>query len=287
MTKVKRSGGGGAREGDCAGQLWYLEEGGIHFGGDDQLTEGYRDATAQFKAPRGATDEDLDLLLGLPLFEGLGHAQLCRLIADSWAQTSPTGTLLFLEGDPARHFYVVLTGWVKLFRTTPEGNEAIIAVVPGGQSFAEAAVFEDGTYPVSASVVEDSRLLLIPARPFVDKVIEDGRLVMKMMASMSRRLRQLVHQVEELSLRSSVERVAGYVLSLCATDSGPAIVRLPLDKALIAKHLGMQPETLSRSLARLRAQGIAAEGETISIPDVADLRRLCGESSASPQRLSR
>ncbi len=237
--------------------------------------------------PRGTRPEDLELLGRLPLFEGLGREQLCRLIEDSWVETSPAGALLFLEGDPARHFYVVLKGWVKLYRTTPEGNEAIIAVIPGGQSFAEAAVFEDGTYPVSASVVEDSRLLLIPARPFVDRVIEDGRLVMKMMASMSRRLRQLVHQVEELSLRSSVERVAGYVLSLCTTDSGPAIVHLPLDKALIAKHLGMQPETLSRSLARLRAQGIAAEGETISIPEVADLRRLCGEAPAPPQRATR
>ena len=97
---------------------------------------------------------------------------------------------------------------------------------------------------------------------------------MKMMASMSRRLRQLVNQVEDLSLKSSVERVAGYLAELCAEQTGGAIVRLPLDKAVIAKHLGMQPETLSRSLARLRTEGIVADGNTVRISDVAELRRL-------------
>jgi hypothetical protein len=57
-------------------------------------------------------------------------------------------------------------------------------------------------------------------------------------------------------------------------------VRLPFDKALIASQLGMQPETLSRSLARLRAMGIAAEGNRIQISDIATLHRLAGEARA-------
>ena len=167
------------------------------------------------------------------------------------------------------------------FRTTADGDEAIIAVVPRGQSFAEAAVFEEGAYPVSASLVEASRLLSIPAHPFLQKVIGDGRMVMKMMASMSRRLRQLVNQVEDLSLKSSVERVAGYLATLCLDQQGSTTVRLPLDKAVIAKHLGMQPETLSRSLARLRGMGIVADGSTVRISDVAELRRLSRQESYS------
>jgi len=224
--------------------------------------------------PYGIEEGDLLLLLELPLFAGLAPDELLALLADARVAVAPAASLLFLQGDPARHFYVVLEGWVKLFRTTAEGDEAIIAVIPQGQSFAEAAVFEEGSYPVSAAMVDDSRLLCIPAEPFLDKVIADRRMVMKMMASMSRRLRQLVNQVEDLSLKSSVERVAGYLAGLCAEESGAAIVRLPLDKAVIAKHLGMQPETLSRSLARLRGQGIVAEGNTVRISDVTVLRRL-------------
>ena len=226
------------------------------------------------RRPYGIAAGDLPLLLELPLFAGLAPDELLSLLSDARVAVAPAASLLFLQGDPARHFYVVLEGWVKLFRTTAEGDEAIIAVIPQGQSFAEAAVFEEGSYPVSAAMVDDSRLLCIPAEPFLDKVIKDRHMVMKMMASMSRRLRQLVNQVEDLSLKSSVERVAGYLAGLCTEESGGAIVRLPLDKAVIAKHLGMQPETLSRSLARLRGQGIVAEGNTVRISDVTVLRRL-------------
>jgi CRP-like cAMP-binding protein len=231
--------------------------------------------------PYGIEEGDLPMLLELPLFSGLTRGELLALLADARVTFSPAASLLFLQGDPARHFYVVLEGWVKLFRTTAEGDEAIIAVIPQGQSFAEAAVFEEGSYPVSAAMVDDSRLLCIPAEPFLDKVIKDRRMVMKMMASMSRRLRQLVNQVEDLSLKSSVERVAGYLVGLCPEESGAAIVRLPLDKAVIAKHLGMQPETLSRSLARLRGHGIVADGNTVRISDLATLRRLGRQGSDS------
>jgi CRP-like cAMP-binding protein len=233
-----------------------------------------RETTDGSRWPHGTTEKDELLLLELPLFSGLTTAELQSLLADARVAVAPAASLLFLQGDPARHFYVVLEGWVKLFRTTAEGDEAIIAIVPQGQSFAEAAVFEESSYPVSAAMVDDSRLLCIPAEPFLDKVIKDRRMVMKMMASMSRRLRQLVNQVEDLTLKSSVERVAGYLAELCAEDDGAAIVRLPLDKAVIAKHLGMQPETLSRSFARLRGEGIIAEGNTVRISDVAVLRRL-------------
>ena len=232
--------------------------------------------------PHGITEADLPLLLGLPLFAGLSQEELLDLLADSSVTVAPADSLLFLQGDPAHTFYVVLEGWVKLFRTTAEGDEAIIAVVPQGQSFAEAAVFEEGSYPVSAAMVDDARLLCIAAEPFLEKIVADRRMIMKMMASMSKRLRQLVNQVEDLSLKSSVERVAGYLAGLCTEEAGAANVRLPLDKAVIARHLGMQPETLSRSFARLRTLGIAAEGDKVTIADVDVLRRLSRQERHRP-----
>ena len=235
-------------------------------------------AHCEIRVPRGLSEADIQLLLKLPLFAGLSRPDLFHLIGESWVERQPAGALMFLQGDRAESFFAVLDGWVKLFRSTAEGNESVIAVMPRGESFAEAAAFEEGTYPVSAGVIEDSRLLVIPAAPFLEKVILDGRLVVKMMASMSRRLRQLVCQVEDLSLKSSVERVASYISTLCEPEDGPATVHLPLDKALIARHLGMQPETLSRSLARLRGMGIVADGERVQIPDVAILRQACGEN---------
>lgn len=237
---------------------------------DNQITGGAG------RHPCGLYESDCEQLAKLPLFAGLERSELFRLIGEAWTEDRPADSLIFLDGDPATSLYVVLGGWVKLFRSTPDGNESVIAVISAGDSFAEAAVFEEVTYPVSAATVVDSRLLVIPAAPFLARMLEEGRLAIKMMASMSRRLRQLVHQVEDLSLKSSVERLAGYISGLCSDTSGATVVRLPLDKSLIARHLGMQPETLSRSFARLRGHGIVADGDRVMISDVTELQRFVG-----------
>jgi CRP-like cAMP-binding protein len=200
-------------------------------------------------------------------------------------QSYARNTLLFLQDDPAARFYVVFDGWVKLFRSTEDGEESVIAVFSSGESFAEAAIFDQGIYPVSATLVEDSRLLVVPAGPFVKALSENGEYALKIMASMSRQLRNLVRQVEQLTLRSSTERVAGFLVRLCPSESGATVVRLPLDKALIAGRLGMQPETFSRSLAKLRPLGVRSNGGEVSIADVTALKQAShGQSARSSAR---
>jgi CRP/FNR family transcriptional regulator, dissimilatory nitrate respiration regulator len=103
---------------------------------------------------------------------------------------------------------------------------------------------------------------------------ERGDLALKMLAALSRHLRCLVVQVEQLTIRSATERVAGFLLRLCPHANGSAVIDLPLDKVLIAGRLGMQPETLSRSLAKLRAHGVATKGGIVTVGDIAALRRL-------------
>lgn len=226
----------------------------------------------QFHRRTGLTDGDLELLNRLPMFAGMEPCILRRLLAAAWVQSFPRNTTLFLQGDPASRFYVVLDGWAKLFRTSEDGDETVIGVFARGESFAEAAIFDKATYPVTAATVAASRLLVIPAAPFIRELAAHADYALRMLASLSRHTRRLVRQVEQLTLKSSTERVADYLLRLCPRDAGAVVVQLPLDKALIAGRLGMQPETLSRSLAKLRPLGIVSKGPQVSIADVATLR---------------
>ena len=79
---------------------------------------------------------------------------------------------------------------------------------------------------------------------------------------------------EQLTNRSSLERLADFLLRLRPPGEPRAEIELPLDNVLVAARLGMQPETLSRSLARLRDAGVDTRGSRIVVDDVARLGRL-------------
>jgi CRP-like cAMP-binding protein len=216
----------------------------------------------------------------VPLFAGLDPGSLAALLAEASVRQFARTALLFAEGDPARQFYVVLDGWVQLYRQTADGRESVIALFARGESFAEAVMFLGGTFPVSGAVVDEARLLVIPAEPFRRALQTDNELCFKMMASMAFHLRRLVGQVEQLTVRSSSERLAQFLLKLAGDGAESAIVHLPYDKVLIAARLGIQPETLSRALAKLRPLGVETKGRRVAIRDIGALRRHCVRADA-------
>jgi CRP-like cAMP-binding protein len=221
----------------------------------------------------GLEDRDLDLLRRVPLLAGLEPGSLADLLGEASIRNFGRPVLLFAEGDPARQFYVVLNGWVKLYRQTADGRESVIALFARGESFAEAVMFLGGAFPVSGAVVDEARLLVVPAEPFRRALQSDNELCFRMMAQMAVHLRRLVGQVEQLTVRSSSERLAQFLLKLAGAGAESAIVRLPYDKGLVAARLGMQPETLSRALAKLRPLGVESQGGRVTIRDVDALRR--------------
>ena len=219
-------------------------------------------------------DSDRALLSGVPVFTGLPDDAITTLIAGARVTQEPRGTVLFVQEDSASHFYVILDGWVKVFRQGADGSETVIHVFSRGESFAEAVIFESGDYPASAEVVEEARLLAVPARGFVRALLDHPEWFLTILAAMARRMRFLVQQMEQRNAASTTERLGRLLLQMCPKGSGPAVVRLPTDKSLIAARLGMQPETLSRAFARLRKIGIVTHGGEVRIEDRAALRQL-------------
>lgn len=219
---------------------------------------------------------DWALIERLPLFAGLGRPMLDRLLAEARVESWPRGSLLFRQEQPATHFYVILVGWVKLFRGSSSGQESVVHVFTRGESFAEAAIFAGGEYPVSATVADHARLLAVPAEPFLRVIETEPAVARNMLAAMSRHLRQLVTRMEQLDTHPAPQRVASFLAAMASEAEGPVELHLPIDKALIAARLGMQPETFSRALARLRSEGVESVGDRVRVGDIARLRELAG-----------
>jgi CRP-like cAMP-binding protein len=238
----------------------------------------YQHQSDHWRPSRDMTAEDFDLICKAPIFSGLPTDAINNLLVDAYPQTYRRNEILFLRGEPAENFFMVLDGWVKLIRQTEDGHESIIGVFAKGETFAEAAMFDQKGYPVSAMAVENSRLLVIPSGTFMQEFRSNPEYAVNVVASMSRHMRSLVRQVEQLSVTSSTERLARFIVQLCPTSTGSVEVRLPVEKSLVAGRLGMQPETLSRALAKLRKVGVETKGGLLRISDVAALRKYQGRS---------
>ncbi len=188
------------------------------------------------------------------------------------------GDVLFRHGQPAERFFFLRDGLVKLFRLSPEGDEKIIELMQPGQTFAEAVMFmgPQGRYPVNAEAVNESRLYTFDQKTFIGLLHDSSDACFGLLASMSRRLHMLVNQIESLTLQNATYRLVAYLLEQIPQDvkTSPE-VQLITPKGVIASHLAIQPETLSRILAKLRQGGlIQVQGNHITVRDVQALRRL-------------
>jgi CRP-like cAMP-binding protein len=216
------------------------------------------------------------ILFRLPLFQALAPEQIAALDAACRERRLSKGEMLFQKGDPAKGFFIVVFGQIKLAFPSSQGNEKVVEILGPRQSFGEAIMFMDRPYPVFAEGLLDSLLLHIGSATVFDLLQRDPMFARRMLAGLSMRLHSLVQDVETYSLRSSAQRVVGYLLQHCPhneSDTGSFDISLPTSKQVIASRLNLTPETLSRIFHDLSVNGlIAVSGKQITINDIKRLR---------------
>ena len=212
------------------------------------------------------------------LFAEMSEPHLQALIQGMQDIHLETGGVLFRQGQPAERFFFLREGLVKLYRLSPEGDEKIIEIMRPGETFAEAVMFmgPQGRYPVNAEAVNESRVYAFDQKTFLNMLHESNDATFGLLGAMSRRLHMLVNQIESLTLQNATYRLVAYLLEDIPRDvkTSPE-VQLTTPKGVIASRLAIQPETLSRILAKLRQSGlIEVHGNHITVRDVQALRNL-------------
>lgn len=223
---------------------------------------------------------------GAILLASLPNELAETILQRATTRTYHRGETIFLQGDPADFIFVVLDGWMKLFRITPTGSEAVVGVFTKGRSFGEAVAFAGGTYPVSAEAVTEGRLLLVRAGILSSMMKDRPEIATAILSSAFRHLQGLVSQLEQLKAHTGAQRVAEFLLELCNSETGSCTITLPYDKTLIAGRLGMQPQSLSRAFNRLEPLGVRIAHNQASIADVDKLREYMLEDRSAPWRKS-
>jgi CRP/FNR family transcriptional regulator, dissimilatory nitrate respiration regulator len=222
------------------------------------------------------TPADIDgVLAKLPLFQQLRDEEIHGLAAGTREIELAKGQMLFQKGQSLDGFYVVVNGQIKLAFSSAQGNEKVVALVGPGQCFGEAIMFLEKPSPVFAQALLDSRVLSIAKQGLLAAINHDRAFACRLLAGLSMRLHSLIQDVEDYSLRSSTQRVIGFLLQLAGASAHASIeCELPASKHVIASRLNLTPETLSRILHHLTDSGlITMQGRRITILDVALLSR--------------
>lgn len=217
----------------------------------------------------------------LPLFSGISPQVLDDILAEGVVRVRSTGQEVFCEGDPVDRFFIVLSGWVRLYRVNAAGHVTTVEIFGPGESFAEGAMHMDTGYPVSAEIIATGRLLEIPTSTFAARLRDDPNLALNMLAAMAIQLKKFIARQERMATLSAPQRVATFLLRFAdhvETGDDCAVIALPYDKQLIASRLGMTPETLSRSFRRLRDVGVIVRDDEIHINAVRSLKNFAAST---------
>ncbi len=210
---------------------------------------------------------DKELLKRSYFFQELDPSEFAALAEIVQLRRVDADAVLFFEGDPATGFFVLLSGRVRIYKSAPDGKELTLHVITPGQMFAEAAIFRGQTFPANCMAMDDSEVVFIPKEPFLQLITHFPNISLKIIAGLSRWLREFAGKLEDLSLREVSARLAAYLLKQSRRAKSPT-VRLSISKAALATELGTISETLSRNLKKLRdLEIIAVDGSTIVIRD--------------------
>lgn len=210
------------------------------------------------------------ILKATPLFATLDEPEVASLAAHCESRTYAPGTILFMEGEPCKGLYIVVSGRVRIFKTSPGGREQILAVEGPGASVAELPVFDGGSYPASAAALEKTEAMFVSRIDLRTICLEKPEVSLKLLQVVGARLRRLVGIIEELSFTTVRHRLISLLLREAkargqATERG-VMFSLDFSHQELAAQIGTVRELVSRNLARLQAQSfIEMNGRQITI----------------------
>ena len=189
----------------------------------------------------------------IPYFSGLdatGFDSVRKLI---FTRTAERGEIVLFEGESATTLYFVVSGVVKVFKTSADGKEQILYLVRPGESFNDIPVFGDGLNLAGAEALGPVTLYGIK-KSDIETVLKDyPPVALNVIQVLSQRVQQLVSLVEDLSFKNVTGRVAKILLENAGSGTDK---NRRLTQQEMAAMAGTAREMVGRSLKTLEEEGI-------------------------------
>lgn len=211
-------------------------------------------------------------------FRDLAEDTLRRLSAGARQVRMARDEVVYRRGDPADELYVVVSGQVKIAIPQSPHKHKVLSLVGHGESFGIAALWLGLPHPTHAVASKDSHLLLLDRHTLVSQARQEPRLAERLLTDLSRRVMDLMRDLESCTPRSSLQRVSCFLLQhRPAPGVGRYEILLPSTKRDIAAKLNLTHESLSRTLGQLDREGIIQmRGRLIQVLDGEKLAHING-----------
>lgn len=125
-------------------------------------------------------------------------AQVRRRWADRRAL--PEGTVIFNEGDFGEEAFIIDSGMVQIYKTSPSGEKIVLATIGRGEIFGEMALVDNHPRMAAAQAVENSVLVVIPRTDFQARLGKTDKVTQKLINVLVNRCRNLADEVKSLTM---------------------------------------------------------------------------------------
>ncbi len=227
----------------------------------------------------GDSGGEIQAARNAPLFAGITEPELAVLVGEARKIRFARTAILFRQGRPADHQFLLLRGRVKISQVSPEGQDVILRFISPGEIFAIASTLGSPEYPATAEAVEDSIVLCWNGSAMLRLMERFPRIARNTIPILSARIRELQDRLRELMTERVERRIARAVLRLArqagrGTQDG-TLIDMTVTRQTLAELAGTTLFTASRTLSTWEKDGIVTCGRRrITLRDEARLQEL-------------
>ena len=187
----------------------------------------------------------------------------------------PPGTVLFRDGERGKEMYVIQGGKVKISKEV-RGEEQTLAVLGAGEFFGEMAILNNKPRSASATVVEESKMLVIDPKTFEAMIRGNTEIAVRMIKKLAQRLQEADHQIESLMMKDSNSRVVHTLTRLADTMGKPAAggIKVGITVGDLAGKCGLETPQVEEIIGKIvKAKLLVVEPDGITIVNAEKLRK--------------
>ncbi len=188
----------------------------------------------------------------------------------------PKNTILFLQGDPADSFYILIKGIAGSYLQTEDGKQIFLKLIPEGGHFGKTSLLPNSYYPYTIETISECSFLKIPFYLLRKYLLQNPETTQNLMVALIYSLHEHVAHIGKQHSLSAAQRLACYLLKSVNGHTGNEIsIPLSINKSTIADYLQMTPETFSRATLKLKVIGVEFKKSYVFVKDVKVLSNFC------------